>query len=603
MSQHEDETNIKYFEIEKLKSDFLKKFNIKSKDFSKYENEFSIYKADIIHDHYVHCCQGRVQCRILCTYDSFCTIKNILGESIKYFHVVVDEFQSIFLDSFFKANVENDFFATLQDVPNVAYLSATPMLEKYMERLEGFRDLPYYKLIWPNDRITTASVEERWVSSVIDEAKVIIDTYKNDPQGRPVRETDDGRIITSSEVVFYVNSVAMIKKIITESKLVPSEVNIICADTARNRKLIKGIRQGSLSQDDKFSIGDIPGKGKPHKMFTFCTRTAYLGADFYSTNAITVVLSDANVQSLVVDIRLDLPQILGRQRLRENPWKNECIVFYKTLDDGSQITKESFENNCKTKESLSRKLVQEKYSPNFFDTKEIDSLIESIFRENVIVNDGQTSVYLSKTRDGRIVYNEFLRLAEERAWELCQEDYKSNISVLRSLGESKYIEVNHYMSDSDYKVQAIIRKYRELPRFSDKFCLYCESREAYKDDPEITKRLLVYFCTTEFENYYSHFGIAACRAISFKESELKKKLEDESKENQLGYMIRQEFVTNKSYTLKDIKEKLRSIYSLLNLHCTPKATDILDYFNVQEKRVLDEAQGKRVRGYQIISIK
>jgi len=32
-------------------------------------------------------------------------------------------------------------------------------------------------------------------------------------------------------------------------------------------------------------IGDIPQRGEPHKMFTFCTSTVYIGADFYSTNA------------------------------------------------------------------------------------------------------------------------------------------------------------------------------------------------------------------------------------------------------------------------------------------------------------------------------
>lgn len=50
-------------------------------------------------------------------------------------------------------------------------------------------------------------------------------------------------------------------------------------------------------------------------MFTFCTRTVYLGADFYSLCARSFIFSDSNIDSLAVDISEDLPQILGRQRL------------------------------------------------------------------------------------------------------------------------------------------------------------------------------------------------------------------------------------------------------------------------------------------------
>ena len=68
-------------------------------------------------------------------------------------------------------------------------------------------------------------------------------------------------------------------------------------------------------------------------MFTFCTRTTYLGADFYSTCASTVIISDCNISSLSLDISLDLPQIIGRQRLSENIFRYEVTIFYKRLKD------------------------------------------------------------------------------------------------------------------------------------------------------------------------------------------------------------------------------------------------------------------------------
>jgi hypothetical protein len=85
---------------------------------------------------------------------------------------------------------------------------------------------------------------------------------------------------------------------------------------------------------------------------------------------------------------------------------------------------------------------------------------------------GNTAVYLSKTHDGNVIYNNLLVLAEERAWDLCQKDYKSNITVRRSLEEIKNVEVSQYISETDHKAQVIIDKFRSLGNFEDKMALY-----------------------------------------------------------------------------------------------------------------------------------
>ena len=333
--------------------------------------------------------------------------------------------------------------------------------------------------------------------------------------------------------------------------------------------------------------------------FTFCTRTVYLGADFYSKTSTTVVLSDANVRSLVVDIRLDLPQILGRQRLLENPWKNECIIFYKTLSDGSRITREDFDLNCSTKKSLSIKELN-----HFNSLTEAES---KIYLERWVGNradkDGQTSLYLSRTHDGRLVFNDFLVLAEERAWELCQEDYINDISVVRSLRDVKYIESDHYQSPVDIKVQTIINTIKGLQRFSDKLKAYCEIRENYKNDSIMTKRLLVYYSVSPYEKYYSLLGLEGCSSSGFKESNIKKKLQDIENRDSVSSMIYGELQLGQTYTLKELKDKLRYIYNITGTSKSPVASDILNYFEVQEKTGIDKLTKKRVRGYKLISYK
>lgn len=103
----------------------------------------------------------------------------------------------------------------------------------------------------------------------------------------------------------------------------PGEVNIIVGNSSENDKLIVKIGDG-------FSRGRIPMKGEPHKMFTFCTSTAFAGCDFYSTCASTFVISDCHRRNTTIDIATDLVQIAGRQRLEENPFKKNAAFHINT---------------------------------------------------------------------------------------------------------------------------------------------------------------------------------------------------------------------------------------------------------------------------------
>ena len=103
----------------------------------------------------------------------------------------------------------------------------------------------------------------------------------------------------------------------------------------------------------------MPVQGEINKMFTFCTRTTYLGADFYSTNAFTIICSDCNIKTLVIDISLDLPQIVGRQRLKENVFRNEVLFLYKAntkADATINKTQEEFDEMIKEKKEETNRL-------------------------------------------------------------------------------------------------------------------------------------------------------------------------------------------------------------------------------------------------------
>ena len=119
--------------------------------------------------------------KLLVTYDSSHYIKEALKELglLSHFYFIVDEFQSIFLDSFYKSNVEFDFVENLEDCPNVLYLSATPMLDKYLEKVEEFKDLPFYSIDWSDTGyVENIVLQRKQTRSLFEECKKIIEKYK-----------------------------------------------------------------------------------------------------------------------------------------------------------------------------------------------------------------------------------------------------------------------------------------------------------------------------------------------------------------------------------------------------------------------------------------
>ena len=85
--------------------------------------------------------------KILVTYDSLYKVIDYL-DNLQKWKVVIDEFQCLLNDSTFKADTEMKLLEKLKGLPYVTYLSATPILDKYLSQIEYFDDVPYYQLDW-----------------------------------------------------------------------------------------------------------------------------------------------------------------------------------------------------------------------------------------------------------------------------------------------------------------------------------------------------------------------------------------------------------------------------------------------------------------------
>ena len=543
--------------------------------------------------------------KILVTYDSYRIVKDILSKLNIFdkFITVVDEFQSILHDARFKSDTELGFLVHLQQSPTAYFVSATPMMDEYLEMLDEFKDLPYYELDWyssDSTRIIKPSLKVLTMKSVGTKAEEIIQKYlSGDFEEIVVLRNKIPIKVVSDEAVFYVNSVNHITSIIKKNNLTPDQCNILCSDTSDNLKKI----QRKLGK--KFKIGEVPLEGEKPKMFTFCTRTVYLGADFYSLCARSFIFSDSNIDSLAVDISEDLPQILGRQRLFANPWKNNATFYYRVTADYREMKPEDFQKIIDRKSEDTRNLllaygsakdnsVKFTLAKTYQNNAKAYNYSNDYVAVNKIINSQTGEVILKPVSNKLVLVNEI------RAFRIQQIDYKDRFSVFSSIRSN--LTPDDIINRDVTKFLCI---YETLTTIHDKLKMLCEYRFMSEDIIQIVLGQIP--DSDEVKSYYLALGPQRLRALSYSVTFIKKELGIVTFSPELLInTITLNFNPGEKYSLSDLKTKLGNLYSSINYTATPKANDILNYFEVREISIYERKEDgsrKKIRGYELLNRK
>ena len=566
--------------------------------------------------------------KILVTYDSFRHVKDALkhfyhdeddhqgsfDDRFDEFQVVVDEFQSILIDSRFKSDTEIELLSHLKKVKKVCYVSATPLLDKYLERLKEFRDLPYYELDWETEdpgRVVKPKLEIRFtVATLSQPVNGIIKSYQDGRFDTRI-DSETGKFIESKEAVLFLNSVAGICQAIRSNNLHLESVNVICAKSTKNedslRKAFNYVLMKEAKKEDRKAvtwkkkdkmIGKIPVEGEPHKMFTFCTRTVYLGADFYSTNARTFIFSDSNIDCLAVDISMDLEQILGRQRLDINPWKNSALMYVKCTNLDHKTTKEEFNKRLKEKTESTELLLK-----GFVETKDVNIKREIAKRYQTIAKmchyrDDYIAVSRIENDKGEVVrlqpiFNELVQITEERAFELQQTDYADRFTVFSSVQSEGMDSIR----DS---VRRKVEEFSMIKAVKDKLRYLIDYASlASRDDLGNFLELI----PGKYKDYYTVVGPEIIKTYGCEENKIKKawreKVSNEEIKDEVVLEILKLFRVGQRYTKFEIKDSLNNLYQRLGYQKKAKATDLELYYLIKEVKFQDSS-GKWVNGFEII---
>lgn len=524
------------------------------------ECEFTSYQYE--------CKQNKRAMKLLVTYDSFCALASMLERFkiniSKEFNITVDEshclIKDIKLKEYNNKSVLSTFIDRLFAYKNVLFVSATPMKD-YMQEMDCFKnnDVSYYKLGWSCiEPVTQRTYTCRSPLNAFDQ---IYKTYTGQHFFDVVYIPEE-HAEYSNEGVIFLNSVkeicTILRKYIVKMQLInPADVTVICADNNENRQELHKVHK-------KLDIASsIPKDGDPHTTWTFVTRTAFEGVDFYSPSASTYVIANYNVSSLSLDIASDIPQIIGRQRRKDNLFRNTIHIFFKknkqVFDDAGFVASQE----QKMQESQ-RQIEIWQSAPNHCKESALNNIITYIkqYPDNLYVS----------TTSGEPEINKLLIISERYCFDVVKNHHQWFI-MPSNVGGRIYTQPVQELKDKLSKAKTLLDTLRVS---YDYFA--CADKEQ-KADYFIMLRNEGY---NKIGYYYSSLPADRIKACGFNSTKLDEAITNNNAEFNIQVQLPQYFELNEVYSRKEVKEKLQRIYNELGLKLTAKATDLVQYANCVE---------------------
>lgn len=515
--------------------------------------------------------------KILVSYDS---VYKLIG-CIKYksdWRVVVDEFQCLLADSSFKSEIELHFLDNSRSFPYVTFLSATPILDKYLEQIDHFKDMNYYQLDWEEKDIVRVYRER--TKNPINAALEIVRYYQN---GNYPSVYVNGERIYSKECVIFLNSVNNIVNIIKQTELKPEEVNIIVGNSEDNDRQIARIGEG-------FKRGRIPLKGETHKKFTFCTSTAYAGCDFYSTNAATFVISDCNRPNTAVDIATELVQIAGRQRLACNPFRQFLTFIYNV--NAEEVEQETFnEHLCRKVNVTLDEIRDNNNAGEALRAKRIKDFRR--IPDNVKYQDSYT---MYDEQKGEFVFNRLAYVNEQYCFDVQKFNYQNGVIVKKLLQDSSFdVSENQTYAVYQEQLKHLIKK----EPFVDRMQAYCE----YRAKQGLIVNLAMPTLESKYPElryYYEALGVDRIKALNYKEKKLLNEIHIMKTKNKIRHELHGIIHIGDRILTTDIQQTLHDVYDRLGIDKSLKATDLNEFFEIHPVKI-PTANGRK-NGFEIRGI-
>ena len=532
--------------------------------------------------------------KILVTIDSYPYVAEQLAFMgiLDRFTVLVDEFQCLMSDSKFKGRVELEFLHNLRGVNSVCYMSATPIVEDYLNHFPDFADVAgYYKLVWHPSVLETPNLDMRPYKpkqSSKGICKGIIQDFRNN--GYFAQKVINGAVVSSTEVVIFLNDVRTIVQIIEENQLQPDEVNVLCSPSNKHVKDLKrlGVHIGELSTDSCNPV---------NRTFTFATRASFEGVDFYSNSAFTYIFCDGVLDWNKNDLIIDVPQILGRQRL-EQPFRKDAILYYRA---NSRTNSAAIIDRIKAKEEATQRWIDKFYAS--------DDQTKMMLKDGITKRSDKTRYqddyveFVDDMQGGFVLRENYLvKSTELRDWQLSNYVYNSPMNIIKTIVDQTGINATSCHGYTTMTGVAALDKFKQeffkATTFPEKMRIYTDMREQH---PEHTNDLYQnVFIERLFHQAYDMLGGDKIRALRYREKDITEAVSSVMLHQIVSEECRLVFAVGSNYQMADVKVMLQDIYNKAGINVTAKASDLPQFIPSAVKRQLtNPTNGKRELYFEI----
>lgn len=475
--------------------------------------------------------------KIMCTYDKMEMLLHFIDP--KDYRLLVDEYHTLLKAYSFREKAINRVFSTYRMYKSFCFMSATPIMPDFKPSV--LDDVEEVMAEW--DNVEKITVNLQYSNKPFLTAANIINRYKTDG----FIEVNGNK---SYEAFFFINSVNEICKILKHCDLTNDNARIICADTEDNRK--------------KLGDFNISTSNSANKQFTFITCKSFEGVDYFSDSAISFVVSSASAEHTKLAIDTDIPQIVGRIRSKNNPFRNKIVHIYnRTNKDIDLITtfEEMTEITNRTEEGAKQQI--EKYN-------KATTRAEKIAIKRLINND-----LILETEDV-IYYNDAILKLDLYNFKVNQIIYKSGISVRTEYQErgihATAITYNKEEGEmkTENKTKTITFKEAYIKALS---CQDLVQRDQYLK-VDLVKEAIEKLTPDEVRA--ARYTKKAVKELLISKNE---KLNQFTKAIK---MIKKEMPYNEFIPIAKVKAILANVYEILGIEKKAKATDITAFFYANE---------------------
>ena len=501
--------------------------------------------------------------KILVTYDSFCRLADMLEKDLgidisKTFKIAIDESHSLIKDvklkEFHNKCVLSQFIARLFNYDNLLFISATPIIN-YIGCIPEFQkyDVDYYELEWSN--VTKVIQKPYRCKSAKDAFDQIFCHYKKN--GCFDAKYNVG--VFSTESVIFLNSIkdicSILNRYVAKDALIDvADVTIICADNKENQTALHRIDKGLNI------IKSIPKYGEPHTTWTFVTRTAFEGVDFYSPCASTYVIANYYIPSLSLDIASDIPQIIGRQRRKDNFFRDTIHIYYvnniNVVDD--------YEYNriqCQKKQESNEQILLWQSSPEYLKGTALKNLI-------TVIEKDPNGLYVTTT-NGYPELNQLIMVSEDYCRDILKNQVNLFVLSSNASGALYRMEIEQLKTElanvssswvSVERMKIIADYFRKYPLLSNEIYEMLRN-EGYN----------------QLGYYFSQLPIDRMQANGYRMADMDKEIAIKNQTPDISSIVASTFVKGHVYSKVEIKRMLQEIYDRLGLKKKAKSTDLPDY--------------------------